>query len=302
MNRLTHTYCQNTTNATFSGTFVGFVFTGKERDEETGYGYFGARYMDHELTTMWLSVDPMADKYPSISPYAYCAWNPVRLVDPNGNETEPIYDTYGNFLGTDDQGIKGDAIVMDKKNFSQGMTHIDALTYNVGEDGFHDESAQEKFKQHYSGLNDRPDYDGFVTISEGVQWAKDHPNAKSNPTPDNTLYINAAQLDLGFLTVENSGLRLGDDYSNVNLYDYVNRQSPRSISTTYALGNTAIKLLDNNGTIDFRGDVYDWDYHDRSPMRNTLIFFERLRTGLSDNHGFNVSIYGTAKINQKWPF
>ena len=36
--------------------------------------------------TMWLSVDPMADKYPSISPYAYCAWNPVKLVDPNGRE------------------------------------------------------------------------------------------------------------------------------------------------------------------------------------------------------------------------
>lgn len=62
------------------------IFTGKERDEETGYGYFGARYMDHELTTMWLSVDPMADKYPSISPYAYCAWNPVKLVDPDGND------------------------------------------------------------------------------------------------------------------------------------------------------------------------------------------------------------------------
>lgn len=61
-------------------------FTGKERDEETGYGYFGARYMDYELMTMWLSVDPMADKYPSFSPYAYCAWNPVKLVDPNGRE------------------------------------------------------------------------------------------------------------------------------------------------------------------------------------------------------------------------
>ena len=61
-------------------------FTGKERDEETGYGYFGARYMDHELMTMWLSVDPMADKYPAISPYAYCAWNPVKLVDPDGND------------------------------------------------------------------------------------------------------------------------------------------------------------------------------------------------------------------------
>ena len=60
--------------------------TGKEKDEETGYGYFGARYMDHELMTMWLSVDPMADKYPSVSPYAYCTWNPVKLVDPDGRD------------------------------------------------------------------------------------------------------------------------------------------------------------------------------------------------------------------------
>ncbi len=67
--------------------YYPFVFTGKERDEETGYGYFGARYMDHELMTMWLSVDPMADKYPSISPYAYCAWNPMKLVDPDGMDT-----------------------------------------------------------------------------------------------------------------------------------------------------------------------------------------------------------------------
>ncbi len=70
--------------------FYPFVFTAKERDEETGYGYFGARYMDHELTTMWLSVDPMANKYPSISPYAYCAWNPVKLVDPDGRKIRAV--------------------------------------------------------------------------------------------------------------------------------------------------------------------------------------------------------------------
>ena len=63
-----------------------FTFTGKEKDEETGYGYFGARYMDHELMTMWLSVDPMSDKYPNISPYNYCMWNPVKLVDPDGRD------------------------------------------------------------------------------------------------------------------------------------------------------------------------------------------------------------------------
>ena len=78
-----------------------FTFTGKERDEETGYGYFGARYIDHELTTMWLSVDPMSDKYPGISPYAYCAWNPVKLVDPDGREIS--MDPYLIFNGKTNQ-------------------------------------------------------------------------------------------------------------------------------------------------------------------------------------------------------
>ena len=59
-----------------------FTFTGKERDAETGYYYHGARFNSSDIG--WLSVDPMADKYPSISPYAYCAWNPIKLVDSNG--------------------------------------------------------------------------------------------------------------------------------------------------------------------------------------------------------------------------
>ena len=59
-------------------------FTGKEKDSETGYYYFGARYYNSDLS-IWLSVDPMADKYPSLSPYNYCAWNPMKLVDPDGD-------------------------------------------------------------------------------------------------------------------------------------------------------------------------------------------------------------------------
>lgn len=69
--------------------FDSYSFSGKERDEETGFVYFGARYYDAELTTTWLSVDPMADKYPSLNPYNYCAGNPVRLVDPEGEEMFP---------------------------------------------------------------------------------------------------------------------------------------------------------------------------------------------------------------------
>jgi RHS repeat-associated protein len=44
---------------------------------------FGARYYDSGLS-VWLSVDPLADKYPSMSPFMYTAGNPVMLVDPDG--------------------------------------------------------------------------------------------------------------------------------------------------------------------------------------------------------------------------
>ena len=62
-------------------------FNGKEKDYESGFHYFGARYYWSELLTGWLSVDPMADKYPSLSPYVYCAWNPVKIIDPDGRDT-----------------------------------------------------------------------------------------------------------------------------------------------------------------------------------------------------------------------
>ena len=61
-----------------------YSFTGKERDSETGFSYFGARYYDSDLMTGWLSVDPMADDFLYISPYNYCNWNPVKLKDPDG--------------------------------------------------------------------------------------------------------------------------------------------------------------------------------------------------------------------------
>ena len=70
--------------------------TGKEKDSETGYYNFGARYYDPVLSGLFLSVDPMSDKYPSLSPYAYCAWNPVKLVDPQGDTIKNAYENYKN--------------------------------------------------------------------------------------------------------------------------------------------------------------------------------------------------------------
>ena len=62
-----------------------YKFTGKERDAETGYDYFGARFYDHRKG-FWNSVDPLADKNPNETPYLYCGGNPIMLVDPDGRD------------------------------------------------------------------------------------------------------------------------------------------------------------------------------------------------------------------------
>ena len=79
----------NQKSSSFNG--VRFTFSAKERDPETGLSYFGSRYYSSDLS-IWLSVDPQSDKYASLSPYVYCADNPVKLVDPNGEEVYIIGD------------------------------------------------------------------------------------------------------------------------------------------------------------------------------------------------------------------
>ena len=77
---------------------------------------------------MWLSVDRMADKYPSISPYAYCAWNSVKLVDPDGKEISTHTDEAGNVVAVYDDGDngvymhRGDANAHLKKHYSADNT------------------------------------------------------------------------------------------------------------------------------------------------------------------------------------
>ncbi|MBE6325921.1 MAG: RHS repeat-associated core domain-containing protein [Bacteroidales bacterium] len=64
---------------------TNYLFNAKELDNETGLYYYGVRYLD-PTGAMWLSVDPMWEKYAGMSPYNYCGGNPVKLVDPDGND------------------------------------------------------------------------------------------------------------------------------------------------------------------------------------------------------------------------
>ena len=64
-----------------------YKFNGKEFDQETGLYYYGARYMDPKIS-MWLGVDPLVEKYPSVNGYCYTFSDPIGFIDPSGQEGE----------------------------------------------------------------------------------------------------------------------------------------------------------------------------------------------------------------------
>ena len=106
----------------------------EEGDWESGFHYYGARYYWSEVLIGWLSVDPMIDKYPSISPYAYCAWNPIKLIDPDGMEIDDYYNLKGELIKHTPEGTNkylvltnGNDVIDDKKLAVPSKTTIDKM-------------------------------------------------------------------------------------------------------------------------------------------------------------------------------
>ena len=94
-----------TGNATGRSSWYGF--SGKENEMWGGYDtadgdttphwlkgeryqHFGARAYD-PVSCIFMQVDPMAEKYYGMTPYGYCAGNPVMMVDPDGAWIEIQY-------------------------------------------------------------------------------------------------------------------------------------------------------------------------------------------------------------------
>ncbi|MDD2344762.1 MAG: JAB-like toxin 1 domain-containing protein [Bacteroidales bacterium] len=67
----------------FNKAFDEHTARSAELDAETGLYYYGARYYTPEIG-IWLSVDPMSDKYPHQSNYMYCSGRLVNVIDPDG--------------------------------------------------------------------------------------------------------------------------------------------------------------------------------------------------------------------------
>ena len=94
---------------------------------------FGARLYSPR-TAAWLSPDPLAEKNPGMSPYAYCGNNPVNVIDPDGRKVQVAIEYQEQFIN-DLQKVFGDRIYMlsfndngtlqldgKTKDFTKGMT------------------------------------------------------------------------------------------------------------------------------------------------------------------------------------
>lgn len=101
-----------------SGANNKYYFTEKERDTETNYDYFGARYYDSELGR-WLQVDPLNQYAGS---YTYCGNNPLRIIDMDGLYGEDVHFDLTYYMAV---------VVM-------GSSHIEALTIANSNQGIDD--------------------------------------------------------------------------------------------------------------------------------------------------------------------
>ena len=88
-----------------------YLTTGHERDHETisennagtGLDNRGARFYDSDVAR-FLSLDPAAMEYPSLSDYNYVAGNPVMFIDPDGKRIDDYFSKSGLYLGSDGIG------------------------------------------------------------------------------------------------------------------------------------------------------------------------------------------------------
>ena len=134
-----------------------YKFNGKEFDQETGLYYYGARYMNPR-TSLWYGVDPLAEKYPSIDGYVYCAGNPVKFIDVQGLDLQKVT------VPANKNGTKFKTIEVDSKIAAKVYTFSRAMNKKYGvvvTSAFRSRTKQQQMRANWdkgqrAGLKARP--------------------------------------------------------------------------------------------------------------------------------------------------
>ena len=142
-----------------------YSYFGVSPDSCTGY--------DSDIS-VWLSVDPLSDKYPSMSAYMYTAGNPVMLVDPDGRKSIKMDNEFGlNGEKISDYGgdktdyhhqKKGTVVIKDHKSGKEkGSMPVGAFYASYGGNSSNNNGMW------FSSATCRPN--SYYTISAGGSWS-----------------------------------------------------------------------------------------------------------------------------------
>ena len=270
-----------------SNTNQAYKYNGKELDRMHGLDWYdyGARNYDAALP-VWTTVDPLAEKYYNSSPYAYCANNPIRYIDPDGRN--PIYADDGSLLGTDDNGLQGNAIIMNKDNFKQGMSYDDAMKHNLGVEGLADQDAIDRYTASFEGLKDRPDWDGYLTLDEANDWYQNG-NGQS-------LFVALDKIDLSGIV--SLGEKFVGDKKNFNLL-----LNSNSLNDGLVYGQISLKRYPNH-TARAYADEYNFEQHS---WWNPLNWGRNIETAIGSKYAgqgtkYEINIYGSKKLTPILPW
>jgi RHS repeat-associated protein len=107
-----------------------YRFNSKEKDQETGLHYYGARYYQSKLS-VWLSVDPLAHVAPGWTPYRFNFDNPIKFTDPTGllEDHEYSVDKLGNVKKEKHVEGSTEDHLHKKENWDKGITN-EGITVN----------------------------------------------------------------------------------------------------------------------------------------------------------------------------
>jgi RHS repeat-associated protein len=257
------------------GTSHPYRFTGKELVRLNGLNQydFGARWYDVAGVPMWTSVDPLAEKYYNVSPYAYCHNNPINRIDIDGlYDFEGISNWSNPVIAVFPVAEQRDKIIqLDYQSAHDASVPIITVTDIADFGAALSDLKQKGIPFESIAINSHGNFNGFKIGSEEVDLTSDLSVLKEG-LEDKTLFVGACNVGMNNILVDQiaegtqstviapqhklpAGYQYdGSDFLNIRGKRYIPTYSPAQ----YYVSNGNTSKTVTNITIDKNNGI-KWD-------------------------------------------